>query len=151
MFKTIDTNQNISYADFMDKIPQNLNNALLSMGFSEKEANVYLALLELGKGAVSNIARKAGLNRTTGYHILDSLAGKGLVSISGKEPLQEYVAESPEKITQLLKAKFDEYEKYLKSYPAVCRIVSVKEIPDIELYKIYTAKKEKLSLKRLFL
>ncbi|MCL5010796.1 MAG: helix-turn-helix domain-containing protein, partial [Patescibacteria group bacterium] len=34
---------------------------------------VYLALLELGKGTVSAIARKAGIQRTTCYTILDSL------------------------------------------------------------------------------
>ena len=109
------------------------------MGFSEKEADVYLALLELGKGAVSNIARKAGLNRTTGYHILDSLAGKGLVSISGKEPLQEYVAESPERITELLKAKFQEYEKYLnqakETVPQLKSFHNVSDRPKVKFYE----------------
>ena len=123
----------------MNNIPQNLRDSLLSMGFSEKEANVYLALLELGKGAVSNIARKAGLNRTTGYHILDSLAGKGLVSISGKEPLQEYVAESPERITELLKAKFEEYEKYLnqakQTVPQLKSFHNVSDRPKVRFYE----------------
>ena len=123
----------------MNNIPQNLRNSLLSMGFSEKEADVYLALLELGKGAVSNIARKAGLNRTTGYHILDSLAGKGLVSISGKEPLQEYVAESPERITELLKAKFQEYEKYLnqakETVPQLKSFHNVSDRPKVKFYE----------------
>ena len=125
----------------MNNIPQNLRDSLLSMGFSEKESNVYLALLELGKSAVSNIARKAGLNRTTGYHILDSLVGKGLVSISGKEPLQEYVAESPEKITELLKAKFDEYERYLnQAKETVPQLKSFHNISDRPKVKFYEGK-----------
>jgi sugar-specific transcriptional regulator TrmB len=98
----------------MINIPQNLRTSLISMNFSEKEADVYLALLELGKGTVSVIARKSNLNRTTGYHILDSLAVKGLVSVSGKEPLQQFVAESPERIIELLQKKFEEYQNYLK-------------------------------------
>lgn len=75
---------------------------LINLGFSTKEAGVYLALLELGKRTVTPIARNANINRTTVYDILDSLVAKGLVSVSGKEPLQEYVAESPEKILSLM-------------------------------------------------
>ena len=38
------------------------------------------------------------INRTTGYDILNNLVSKKLVSISGKEPKQEYMAESPDKL-----------------------------------------------------
>ncbi|MDP3785248.1 MAG: helix-turn-helix domain-containing protein [bacterium] len=86
---------------------------LKAIGLSENEARVYLALLELGKGTVSEITRKANLNRTTGYDVLDNLVGKGLVSVSGKEPKQEYLAESPDKIETLLKKKLEEDEKHL--------------------------------------
>lgn len=75
---------------------------LQALGFSKKEATVYVALLELGRGTVTQIARKAGINRTTGYDILDSLVNKGVVNISGKEPKQEYVAEPPEAIIRSL-------------------------------------------------
>ena len=71
---------------------------LQATGLSNNEVSAYLALLDLGKGTVSQISRKAGLNRTTGYDILDRLVAKRLVSISGKEPKQEYLAESPDRI-----------------------------------------------------
>ena len=123
----------------MINIPQNLRTSLLSMNFSEKEADVYLALLELGKATVSVIARKAGLNRTTGYHILDSLTGKGLVSVSGSEPLQEFVAESPDKITDLLQKKFTEYEKYLnqakETVPQLKSFHNVSDRPRVRFYE----------------
>ena len=80
-----------------------LTQSLQSLGFSEKEAGVYVALLQLGTGTVSQVARKANINRTTGYDVLDSLAHKGLVTISGKEPKQEYFAESPERVIEFLK------------------------------------------------
>ncbi len=109
------------------------------MNFSEKEADVYLALLELGKATVSVIARKAGLNRTTGYHILDSLTGKGLVSVSGSEPLQEFVAESPDKITELLQKKFTEYEKYLnqakETVPQLKSFHNISDRPRVRFYE----------------
>jgi sugar-specific transcriptional regulator TrmB len=73
---------------------------LKQAGFLDKETAVYIAILELGRGTVAEISRKAGINRSTGYVILDSLAGKGLVNISGKEPKQEYVALSPENLVR---------------------------------------------------
>src|SRR3989338_5838037 len=76
--------------------------ALRTLGFSEKEATVYVALLELGRGTVTEIARKAGINRTTGYDILDSLSNKGVVNVSGKEPKQEYAAQPPEAVVTYL-------------------------------------------------
>lgn len=109
------------------------------MNFSEKEADVYLSLLELGKATVSVIARKAGLNRTTGYHILDSLTGKGLVSVSGSEPLQEFVAESPDKITELLQKKFEEYQKYLnqakETVPQLKSFHNISDRPKVRFYE----------------
>jgi sugar-specific transcriptional regulator TrmB len=91
-----------------------LKNILRSAGFSDKETGVYFALLELGKGTVSQIARKAGINRTTGYDILDNLVAKGVVSISGKEPKQEYVAESPTAITEHVLREIENKKEALK-------------------------------------
>ena len=93
---------------------QNLQTKLLELGIGPKEAQVYLALLELGKGTVSVIARKAGINRTTGYDILDTLASKGMINISGKKPKQEYLAESPGNIIEFLKTKIAADKKQLQ-------------------------------------
>lgn len=87
---------------------------LISIGLSENEAKIYLALLELGKGTVSEITRKANLNRTTGYDVLDGLVHNGLASVSGKEPKQEYLAEPPDKIEALLKHEISATEEHLK-------------------------------------
>jgi sugar-specific transcriptional regulator TrmB len=71
-------------------------------GLSPRQTEVYIALLKLGKGTVAEVMREAKMNRTTGYSVLDSLVGKGLVTISGKEPKQEYVAESPDRLIEYL-------------------------------------------------
>jgi sugar-specific transcriptional regulator TrmB len=81
---------------------QEITLALQTLGLGEKEATVYVALLELGRGTVAQVGRKAGINRTTGYDILGSLANKGLVTISGKEPKSEYSAEPPEAVRAFL-------------------------------------------------
>jgi HTH-type transcriptional regulator, sugar sensing transcriptional regulator len=116
-----------------------LQKALLSLNFTEKEANVYLALLELGQGSVSEIARKANINRTYGYNILSILASKGLVNISGKEPKQEYAAESPDKIRELLKMEIAKNQEFLKQADAIIpqlkSIHSVKGRPQVRFYE----------------
>lgn len=90
---------------------ENISATLLSLGLSEKETDVYLSTLEIGHGTVSQISRKANINRTTGYTILGSLAAKGLVSVSGKEPKQEYVAESPDNLVTFLEKRVRETEE----------------------------------------
>ena len=116
-----------------------LKNFLLSLDFSEKETNVYLVLLELGKGTVSEIARKAEMNRTTGYDILGKLVTYGLASISGKEPKQEYVAESPDKVISFLENKKQQTEKQLVDakniLPQLKSIHNVSGRPKIRFYE----------------
>jgi len=54
-----------------------LEEDLVSLGLKKTEAKVYLALLELGVGTVSVVAKKAGLNRTSTYDVIQPLVGKG--------------------------------------------------------------------------
>lgn len=77
-------------------------------GISDRQLKVYKVLLKLGKGTVAEVMREAKMNRTTGYSVLDSLVGKGLVTISGKEPKQEYVAESPDNLLEYLNREAEE-------------------------------------------
>ncbi len=112
---------------------------LQSFGFSEKEVDVYIALLELGKGTVSKISQQAGINRTTGYDILGYLVGKKLVSVSGKEPKQEYAAEPPTAITEYLKRRITETEGYIKQaekiLPELTLLHTIENRPRIRFYE----------------
>jgi sugar-specific transcriptional regulator TrmB len=112
---------------------------LQNFGFSEKETEVYLALLQLGKGTVTEISRKAGINRTTGYDILNSLTSKGVVSVSGKEPKQEYAAESPESITAYLKRENQKIIENIKKSEEITHDLSLlhafKNRPKIRFYE----------------
>ncbi len=114
---------------------------LLTIGFSEKEIEVYLALLELGKGTVTQIARKAGINRPTAYHVLASLELKKLVRTSGKEPKQEYTAESPENIEMILEEKIAEYNSALrKAKEIIPELVSLHNKDNRPKIKFYEGK-----------
>jgi sugar-specific transcriptional regulator TrmB len=116
-----------------------LKKSLEYIGFSEKEVLVYLALLELGKGTVTEISHKAGINRPTGYHILASLSAKELVKVSGKEPKQEYVAESPDQIEKLLIRKIEEDQNFInearKIIPELKSIHNVTDRPKVFFYE----------------
>lgn len=116
-----------------------LKNNLIEIGLTEKEAGVYIAVLLLGKGTVAQISRSANINRTTGYDILDSLSAKGLVSISGKEPKQEYSAESPENlgkfITEDIKRKHEALRKTELLIPELKSMHNVTDRPRVRFYE----------------
>ncbi len=116
-----------------------LKKTLEYIGFSEKETEVYLALLSLGKGTVTQISRKAGINRPTGYHVLASLEIKELVRVSGKEPKQEYVAESPDQIEKLLNKKIENDQIFInearKIIPELKSMHNVSDRPKISFYE----------------
>ncbi len=118
---------------------RSLEQALIEIGLSIKEAGVYIGLLTLGHGTVSQISRRANINRTTGYDILDSLSAKGLVSISGKEPKQEYSAESPENLSkfidQEIKTKNELLKRTEKIIPELKSIHNVKDRPKVLFYE----------------
>ncbi|MDD5031552.1 MAG: helix-turn-helix domain-containing protein [Patescibacteria group bacterium] len=64
-------------------------------GFTEKEAGVYLALLELGQGKVNEIAKKTELKRSIIYVILESLIKRGYVSEIPNKKINTYQATDP--------------------------------------------------------
>lgn len=75
-----------------------LSKDLERIGFNPKEANLYLAALELGDSNIQQLAKKSGVKRTTAYDIIESLKKKGLMtqSISGKKTL--FHATDPRKL-----------------------------------------------------
>jgi len=123
----------------MDNKNDQLKITLQNFGFSEKESSVYIAVLKLGKGTVSEISRKAGINRTTGYDILNSLTIKGVISVSGKEPLQEYAAEPPRSVILYLRKESQKIEEHIKKSEEVVHdlelLYSLKNRPKIRFYE----------------
>jgi sugar-specific transcriptional regulator TrmB len=71
---------------------------LVEFGLGDKEARIYLKLLELEVAGVQELAKATHINRSTIYVTLESLQKKGLVSESQGFGIQRYVASSPEMI-----------------------------------------------------
>ncbi|MFA7254273.1 MAG: helix-turn-helix domain-containing protein [Patescibacteria group bacterium] len=83
---------------------------LQKFGLSQKEALIYLALLELGTGSVTQAAVRANINRTTAYDILEALVNYGLVSYVKEENKKRYAAGDPELLVSFLERKSREYQ-----------------------------------------
>jgi len=75
---------------------------LQTIGFTDKQAKVYVAALFLGPSPVQKIAQQADVNRATAYVILDELMEMGVVSESTIGKKTVYVAEPPEAIERFL-------------------------------------------------
>ena len=74
---------------------------LLKLGLTDEEAKVYLAVIEINGGAVSVIARKAGINRVSCYHTLEKLLKRRLLSQYDKSGMKCFAPEPPEKLEEL--------------------------------------------------
>src|SRR3989338_6957290 len=83
----------------------NLHSLLTSSGLSEKEAQVYLAGIELGEASIQRLAEQADLKRPTVYDIVASLEKKGVFSMVTKKKKRYFLAEDPENVLALLKAR----------------------------------------------
>jgi sugar-specific transcriptional regulator TrmB len=114
-------------------------NDLENLGLSEKEVKVYISLLELGNAKVTNISQRAGINRTTGYDILNSLANKGLINALGKGNRQEFTAESPVAIANYIKRQQYKLEEDLIKVqdivPSLLAIQSKGSKPSVKFYE----------------
>lgn len=108
-------------------------NTLFSIGFTKKEAAVYLAALELGEATITDIAEKAGLPRTTSYGFIKILSAKGLLSFSIKKRRKYFFAEDPVRLSNINQ----ERERLLKeALPSLRSIYNVSETkPKIRFYE----------------
>lgn len=68
---------------------------LTAIGFSEKEAKVYVTVLELNEALPSSISRLSGVKRPNTYLILEQLQKKGLLSHVKKDSHLYYRAVDP--------------------------------------------------------
>lgn len=84
---------------------------LKNIGLSDKEARVYIAMLELGPASVLEIAAKAAVNRPTAYVQLEALKKMGLVSTQTRGKKQLFIAGSPSQLAQLLNREEKEIEQ----------------------------------------
>lgn len=76
---------------------------LLQLGLSEKEADIYLALLSMGPSSVRTIAERTGINRGTTHDTLKMLRQRGLATYFHKRTRQFFVAKKPETLVDVIR------------------------------------------------
>lgn len=81
---------------------QDLIQKLVDIGLSDKEARVYVALVELGPSGVQEISNQSEVNRATTYSMLELLKERGLVSCYDQDKKTIFVAETPKKLVDLI-------------------------------------------------
>jgi HTH-type transcriptional regulator, sugar sensing transcriptional regulator len=99
------------------------------IGLTEKESKLYLTSLRVGPTSMQILARKAGIDRGTAYHVAQTLTEKGLfeMAVEGKRPL--FRATHPKNLFQYVEGKKKEADAH---FEAMQEMVSDLE----ELYQI---------------
>lgn len=104
----------------MSLVIKNMDRDLLKLleqtGFTQKEASVYLALLELSRGTVTEIAKITKLKRSIIYVILEGLVKRGYASELPDCKINAYQAMDPSVILFQLKATAKNFSEMLPMF-----------------------------------
>lgn len=114
----------------------NLQKALLNFGLSEDESKVYLFLLENGRSSALFLSKSLKIARTKIYRLLDKLAGKGLVIEEVKGYGTKFIAESYEKLNEVIWQKESELTHLKHEAPNLFNQLAKLTYVDPKEYKI---------------
>ncbi len=133
-----------------------LQKTLFEAGFTDKESALYLAALELGESGMTELAKRAGLKRSTAYVIFETLQEKGILGSVNTPAGLKIQPLAPDILVAKLKTQLDQlvtvlpelkslgatdkdrpkvtYFEGIEGYIAVCE--DSLKIPQIELRQI---------------
>ncbi|MDQ7021103.1 MAG: helix-turn-helix domain-containing protein [Candidatus Dojkabacteria bacterium] len=115
----------------MDKVDVNLKVFLTEFGLTDREINLYLALLKTGPNTIMNLSRKTKIKRSTTHNNVEELIKKGLVSQTNYGERRMVVAESPEKLKFLIEQKRWAVQKMEQGLPEIVKLID-KMVPEGE-------------------
>ncbi len=115
-------------------------NLLIDLGISMSDAETYAALLKLESTSIRKIATETGINRGTTYESLKRLTDIGLVSVRQNGKREQYTAESPETIYEIIRDRrrdlLDVSEQARKVIPDIlARKASLQGRPLVRYYE----------------
>jgi sugar-specific transcriptional regulator TrmB len=97
-----------------------------TLGLNEKEAAVYLAIMELGSSTVQPIATHSGVKRTSIYYFIHHLVELGLVDVSKVRNRLTYSAKEPERMVSLQEARLKELKEALPTFQSMYHVSAQK-------------------------
>lgn len=92
-----------------------LKKKMHDIGLSEKETDVYLALLEMGSASAQDLSIKSATNRATTYAMLEALRTRGLVGTVERGGVTIFIADDPFQLMRSLHAEGAALEKKLET------------------------------------
>ncbi len=101
-------------------------NGLKKINLTDKEARVYLVLLELGPCTPYKVAKHTNLKRPTAYVIAEDLVKKGLIVQILSEKKRTYIARSPEEYFKEIEERVNEARAILPGLIALQKRTSEK-------------------------
>lgn len=104
-----------------------------NLGLSEKEAAVYLAVLELGESTVQPIAHRSGIKRTSIYYFIDHLVELGLIDVAVIRNRKHFKARSPEYLSVLQEQRLKEVQAAIPQFMSIFNTSATK--PKISYYE----------------
>lgn len=112
------------------------------LGLNQKQAEIYLALLQLGKATAYVVAQKSGLKRPTVYVVLDELREKGLVFKIPYPKKQIFLAKPPQ---DLINEAEDKLRRVKSIIPELLSLTKDKEKPSTMYFEGINGIKEFLN------
>jgi len=112
---------------------KNILQTLQRVGLAEKEASIYLALLDMGEATAAKLAERTGITRTLIYEITSRLMERGFVSSIVKEGVRYFSASEPKCLLRELEERTEDLRKIM---------------PDLEAFMAATKKETKVALYR---
>ncbi len=117
-----------------------LTDYLKTLGLTEKETHIVLALAELGVQPASAIARRTGLDRVTAYKNLHKLSEQGFVRIYFRDAVQCFGLESMDVIEGKLRERSEQAKTMLEKFPTAAQLLKSLggqngSVPELEMFE----------------
>lgn len=103
----------------MQNMENTLITGLINIGFNDKQAQVYIALLKLGKGSAYAVSELSGLKKPTTYVILNELIEKGAAHRIPRVAKRMYKPVPPETLLHDAKQRITDAESLLPSFKSI--------------------------------
>jgi predicted transcriptional regulator len=85
-----------------------IHETLKKLGFTDKEVEVYLAILQQGKIAPADIAKLTNINRSTVYDVSKELIARGAITEDLGSSVRYFVARPPKEFAAYAEKDFDQ-------------------------------------------
>jgi sugar-specific transcriptional regulator TrmB len=96
------------------------------IGLTDKEARVYLSILELGEATATEISKRSEIQRTTTYNIIPILQKKGLVDSSQKNGVKYFFVSKIDSLVQVHERALSDTKALVSELKSIKKVIPQK-------------------------